>query len=50
MGGVSRGVPIAQLVSMTRHYEALVIGDGQASPPLAGRMNDEGMKVAIIER
>ncbi len=35
---------------MQNHYDAIVIGTGQAGPPLAGRMNQEGMKVAIIER
>jgi len=31
-------------------YDAIVIGTGQSGPSLAGRMNKEGMKVAIIER
>jgi pyruvate/2-oxoglutarate dehydrogenase complex dihydrolipoamide dehydrogenase (E3) component len=31
-------------------YDAIIIGTGQAGPALAGRMNQEGMKVAIIER
>ncbi len=35
---------------MEKHYDAIVIGTGQAGPALAGRMNQEGMKVAIIER
>ena len=35
---------------MQNHYDAIVIGTGQAGPALAGRMNQEGMKVAIIER
>ena len=35
---------------MRNHYDAIVIGTGQAGPALAGRMNQEGMKVAIIER
>jgi len=33
-----------------RNFDAIVIGAGQAGPSLAGRLNDAGMKVAIIER
>jgi pyruvate/2-oxoglutarate dehydrogenase complex dihydrolipoamide dehydrogenase (E3) component len=35
---------------MTRSFDAIVIGAGQAGPPLAGRLTAAGMKVAIIER
>jgi pyruvate/2-oxoglutarate dehydrogenase complex dihydrolipoamide dehydrogenase (E3) component len=35
---------------MTSHFDAIVIGAGQAGPPLAARLSDAGMKVAIIER
>jgi len=35
---------------MTRHFDAIVIGTGQAGPSLAARMAEAGMKVAIIER
>src|SRR5580692_12885996 len=31
-------------------YDAIIIGTGQAGPPLARRMAGLGMKVAIIER
>src|ERR1700704_3462260 len=31
-------------------YDAIVIGTGQAGPPLAGRLAAAGMNVAIIER
>lgn len=31
-------------------YDAIIIGTGQAGPPLAGRLSAAGMKVAIIER
>jgi pyruvate/2-oxoglutarate dehydrogenase complex dihydrolipoamide dehydrogenase (E3) component len=31
-------------------YDAIIIGTGQAGPPLAARMNKEGWKVAIVER
>lgn len=34
----------------TRSFDAIIIGAGQAGPPLAGRLGDAGMKVAIIER
>jgi len=32
------------------HYDAIVIGTGQAGPSLAARFADAGMKVAIVER
>ena len=35
---------------MTRSYDAIIIGTGQSGPALAGRMNQEGLKVAVIER
>jgi pyruvate/2-oxoglutarate dehydrogenase complex dihydrolipoamide dehydrogenase (E3) component len=35
---------------MTRKYDAIVVGTGQSGPPLAARMNREGLKVAIVER
>ncbi len=35
---------------MSIPYEAIIIGSGQAGPPLAGRLTAAGMKVAIIER
>src|SRR5256886_794023 len=31
-------------------YDALIIGTGQAGPPLAARLSKAGMKVAVIER
>ena len=31
-------------------YDAIIIGTGQAGPPLAARLSTAGMKVAIIER
>jgi len=31
-------------------YDALIIGAGQAGPPLAGRLTAAGMSVAVIER
>ncbi len=35
---------------MSIPYEAIIIGTGQAGPPLAKRLTDAGQKVAIIER
>jgi pyruvate/2-oxoglutarate dehydrogenase complex dihydrolipoamide dehydrogenase (E3) component len=32
------------------NYDAIIIGTGQAGPPLAARMDKEGWKVAILER
>src|SRR5438128_6975526 len=31
-------------------YDAIIIGTGQAGPPLAKRLTEAGQKVAIIER
>jgi pyruvate/2-oxoglutarate dehydrogenase complex dihydrolipoamide dehydrogenase (E3) component len=31
-------------------FDAIIIGAGQAGPPLAGRLTEAGMKVALIER
>ena len=35
---------------MVRHYDAIVIGTGQSGPPLAARLSDEGLEIAVIER
>jgi pyruvate/2-oxoglutarate dehydrogenase complex dihydrolipoamide dehydrogenase (E3) component len=35
---------------MSARFDAMVIGTGQAGPPLAARLSDAGMKVAVIER
>ncbi|MGI9206313.1 MAG: FAD-containing oxidoreductase [Woeseiaceae bacterium] len=35
---------------MQQKYDAIIIGTGQAGPALAGRLNREGLKTAIIER
>jgi pyruvate/2-oxoglutarate dehydrogenase complex dihydrolipoamide dehydrogenase (E3) component len=35
---------------VTRAYDAIIIGAGQAGPPLAGRLTASGMKVALVER
>ena len=35
---------------MTRKFDAIVVGAGQAGPSLAGRLTAAGMSVAVIER
>src|SRR5271165_3777475 len=35
---------------MTRDFDAIIIGAGQAGPSLAGRLTDAGMTVALVER
>jgi len=35
---------------MNHSFDAIIIGAGQAGPPLAGRLSGAGMKVALIER
>ncbi len=35
---------------MSTRYDAIIIGTGQAGPPLAARLSAAGMKVAIVER
>jgi pyruvate/2-oxoglutarate dehydrogenase complex dihydrolipoamide dehydrogenase (E3) component len=35
---------------MPRRFDAIVVGAGQAGPPLAARLDGAGMKVAMIER
>ena len=35
---------------MSRHFDAIIIGTGQAGPSLAARFASAGMAVAIIER
>jgi pyruvate/2-oxoglutarate dehydrogenase complex dihydrolipoamide dehydrogenase (E3) component len=32
------------------HFDAIIIGAGQAGPPLAGRLTQAGLRVALIER
>ena len=32
------------------HFDAIIIGAGQAGPPLAARLSKSGMKTAVIER
>ncbi len=35
---------------MAQKFDAIIIGTGQAGPPLAGRLSSEGLKTAVIER
>lgn len=35
---------------MTRRFDAIVVGAGQAGPPLAGRLTAAGHTVAVVER
>jgi pyruvate/2-oxoglutarate dehydrogenase complex dihydrolipoamide dehydrogenase (E3) component len=35
---------------MSKHFDAIVIGAGQAGPSLAGRLTGAGMSVALVER
>jgi pyruvate/2-oxoglutarate dehydrogenase complex dihydrolipoamide dehydrogenase (E3) component len=38
------------VASSASTFDAVIIGAGQAGPPLAGRLTSAGMKVALIER
>ncbi|ORV12607.1 FAD-containing oxidoreductase [Mycobacterium celatum] len=35
---------------MTSYFDAIVVGAGQAGPPLAGRLTAAGQRVAVVER
>jgi pyruvate/2-oxoglutarate dehydrogenase complex dihydrolipoamide dehydrogenase (E3) component len=35
---------------MATHFDAAIIGTGQAGPSLANRLSKAGLKVAVIER
>jgi pyruvate/2-oxoglutarate dehydrogenase complex dihydrolipoamide dehydrogenase (E3) component len=35
---------------MAQKFDAIIVGAGQAGPPLAGRLTDAGQTVAVIER
>ncbi|WP_174510932.1 FAD-containing oxidoreductase [Methylocella tundrae] len=35
---------------MSSRFDAIIIGAGQAGPPLAGRLTKAGLKVALVER
>jgi pyruvate/2-oxoglutarate dehydrogenase complex dihydrolipoamide dehydrogenase (E3) component len=36
--------------AMPNNYDAIIIGTGQSGPALAARLNQEGLKTAVIER
>lgn len=38
------------MTAATEHFDAIIIGAGQAGPPLAGRLTEAGQRVAVIER
>jgi len=35
---------------VTQHFDAIIVGAGQAGPPLAGRLTSAGQTVAMVER
>jgi pyruvate/2-oxoglutarate dehydrogenase complex dihydrolipoamide dehydrogenase (E3) component len=35
---------------VTHHFDAIIVGAGQAGPPLAGRLTAAGQRVAVVER
>jgi pyruvate/2-oxoglutarate dehydrogenase complex dihydrolipoamide dehydrogenase (E3) component len=35
---------------VTQRFDAIIVGAGQAGPPLAGRLTDAGQTVAVVER
>ena len=41
---------IVSRLRVTAHFDAIIIGTGQAGPFLAGRLAESGLKVAIVER
>jgi pyruvate/2-oxoglutarate dehydrogenase complex dihydrolipoamide dehydrogenase (E3) component len=44
------GQALKQELIMPTHYDAAIIGTGQAGPALANRLSQAGMKIAVIER
>jgi pyruvate/2-oxoglutarate dehydrogenase complex dihydrolipoamide dehydrogenase (E3) component len=38
------------VTTTTKHFDAIIIGTGQAGPPLAARFAGAGKTVAIVER
>jgi pyruvate/2-oxoglutarate dehydrogenase complex dihydrolipoamide dehydrogenase (E3) component len=45
-----RGSLDREFGGVTQDFDAIIIGAGQAGPPLAGRLSQAGLKVALIER
>src|SRR3954452_6912960 len=50
MDGETRMVSLAGMTKGARRFDAIIIGAGQAGPPLAGRLTAAGMTVALVER
>ena len=50
MTGIQRTSVSGRQSGEARAFDAIVVGGGQAGPPLAGRLAASGMKVALIER
>src|SRR5947207_3179570 len=42
--------PISDGIPMNTNFDAIIIGTGQAGPPLAKRLSAAGMSVAVVER
>ena len=49
-GAIVLGLIIILALAMSRRFDAIVIGAGQAGPPMAGRIAASGKTVALIER
>src|SRR5204862_3077829 len=49
-GSQRRQTPHRGRTSRLKHFDAIIIGTGQAGPPLAARFASAGKTVAIIER
>src|SRR4051794_29922245 len=50
MDGDTRMVSRAGMTKGARRFDAIIVGAGQAGPPLAGRLTAAGMTVALVER
>jgi pyruvate/2-oxoglutarate dehydrogenase complex dihydrolipoamide dehydrogenase (E3) component len=49
-GGLSFGIDGRKGRAAVNRFDAIILGAGQAGPPLAGRLTAAGMTVALIER
>src|SRR6478752_6660972 len=45
-----RGIKHMEMTAAATHFDAIVLGAGQAGPPLAVELANAGRKVALIER
>src|SRR5215475_10558971 len=48
--GLPRWPQVCDGQSVTTHFDAIIVGAGQAGPSLAGRLTAAGQRVAIVER